>query len=411
MNKIAQDISGTVASPLTQWPSPSAEAPKAGVTSPRNSIAAFSDDLSREVYCILGMPIDAIEMPAVLRSIEINAATAAPFVISTPNLHFLVNCHRDSEFRDSLLMSNLCPADGMPIVWIARLLGIPIKHRVAGSDIFEALKAQRPKCPLKVFLFGSTESVAAAAARTLNANLAAMSCVGWTCPGFDSVDALSADHFIDKINSSNADFLVVALGAKKGQLWLERNCHRLRIPIRAHLGAAINFQAGTVARAPEIMQRLGLEWLWRIKEEPYLWRRYLYDGLALIRLMLTHIMPLTIRERSLRRRCQQEGHDLVIKQTDYDDRVILGLSGFAIASQVEQAISCFSDAMTMQKQIVIDFSQTQGVDTRFLGFLLMVKKALKDRGAGLELANVPRRIGRTLRLNGLGYLLPSADDL
>lgn len=192
-----------------------------------DSAAAISDDLLREVYCILGMPIDAIEMPAVTRRIEMAVGNAAPFVVSTPNLNFVVNSQNDPEFRESLLLSDLCPADGMPIIWIARLTGIPIKHRTAGSDIFEALKARpRPKRPLKVFLFGAKESVAAAAARALNAT-AGLSCVGWICPGWGNVDELSQQTFIDQINSSNADFLVATLGAVKGQLWLKRN-HRDR---------------------------------------------------------------------------------------------------------------------------------------------------------------------------------------
>ena len=236
------------------------------------SALAVPDDLSREVYCILGMPIDAIEMPAVMQSIEMAAANAAPFVISTPNINFLVNSQTDPEFRESLLLSDLCPADGMPIVWIARLMGIPIKNRIAGSDIFEALKVRtRPEGPLKVFLFGAKDSVVEAAAKTLNLTTG-LSCVGWICPGWGSVDELSQKEFIDKINSSNADFLVATLGAIKGQLWLQRNHHRLRIPLRSHLGATIHFQAGTVKRAPYTFQKLGLEWLWRIKEEPYLWK-------------------------------------------------------------------------------------------------------------------------------------------
>ena len=137
------------------------------------------------------MPIDAVEMPAVMQSIEMAAANAAPFVISTPNINFLVNSQNDPEFRESLLLSDLCPADGMPIVWIARLMGIPIKHRIAGSDIFEALKVRtHPDGPLKVFLFGDKENVAAAAAKTLNLTTG-LSCVGWICPGWGSVDELS----------------------------------------------------------------------------------------------------------------------------------------------------------------------------------------------------------------------------
>ena len=265
------------------------------------SAPAICDDLSREVYCILGVPIDAIEMPDALRQIEAAAATAEPFVLSTPNLNFLVNSQTDAEFRQTLLMSDLCPPDGAPIIWIARLLGIPITKRTAGSDIFDALKERpRPGKELTVFLFGATEQTAAAAARKLNDNATGLRCVGWTCPGFGSLDELSQDQFINQINASDADLLVVALGARKGQLWLRRNGHRLTIPVRTHLGAVINFQAGTVRRAPHVLRKLGLEWLWRIKEEPHLWRRYWHDGGVLLRLLFTRLLPLAISARRLR---------------------------------------------------------------------------------------------------------------
>jgi N-acetylglucosaminyldiphosphoundecaprenol N-acetyl-beta-D-mannosaminyltransferase len=374
-----------------------------------NSATATSDDLSREVYCILGMPIDAIEMPIVMQRIETGAENAAPFVLSTPNLNFLVNSQNDPEFRESLLLSDLCPADGMPIVWIARLTGIPIKCRIAGSDIFEALKTRRyPKRPLKVFLFGAKESVVAAAARTLNVT-AGLSCVGWICPGWGNVDELSQEIFIDQINSSNADFLVATLGAVKGQLWLKRNHRRLRIPIRSHLGATVHFQAGTVKRAPYTIRKLGLEWLWRIKEEPYLWSRYLYDGSVLFYLMLTRVLPLAIAGRSLRRRCERSEHNLVITETHGGgDSVTLRLSGFAILRHVDKAISCFRHALTRKKQIVIDFSETCAIDARFLGLLLMLRKQLKVRNVVPRFIGISRRLERTFRLNGLGYLLEEA---
>src|SRR5271165_7287446 len=85
---------------------------------------AVADDLSREVYCLLGCPIDAVRMPLVIRRIESAAAGSLPFFLSTPNLNFLVNSQLDPEFRESLLLSNLCTADGMSIVWSARLIGI-----------------------------------------------------------------------------------------------------------------------------------------------------------------------------------------------------------------------------------------------------------------------------------------------
>jgi hypothetical protein len=102
--------------------------------------AAAADDLARNVYCVLGVPIDALDMAAILRRIEAAAASRAPFLISTPNSNFLVHSRSDPEFRESVLDSDLSPADGMLVVWISRLVGIPIKKRMSGSDIFEALK-------------------------------------------------------------------------------------------------------------------------------------------------------------------------------------------------------------------------------------------------------------------------------
>ncbi len=413
--KVVQVTSNAVMDSITQGPSTRAETAGSGVASPGadhyvdwNSARAILDDLSREVYCILGMPIDAIEMPAVLHSIDAAATNESPFWISTPNLNWLVNTQQDSEFRESVLLSYLCLTDGMPIVWIARLIGLPILHRIAGSSILEALKARpRSERPLKVFLFGSTESVAAAAAKTLNANPAALTCVGWICPGFGTVQELSANDLIESINSSEAHFLVAALGAKKGQLWLQRNHGSLRIPIRAHLGATINFQAGVIKRAPRTLQKLGLEWVWRIKEEPHLWSRYWNDGLVLLRLMATRVLPLALEARMLRRQCERDAHDLIIKQAGEGNHITLGLSGFAIASHTSEAILCFREVMTTKKQITIDFSETCAIDARFFGLLLMLRKQLKAQGSTLELTGISRKMARAFRFHGLEHLLPS----
>ena len=178
--------------------------------------ATIYDDLCREVYCILGIPIDAIEMPGVLQRIDAAALTAAPYLISTPNLNFLVTSQTDPQFRDSLLLSDLCPPDGMPIIWIARLLGVPIKRRTAGSDMFEALKARTGlERPLKIFLFGGTEPIAAEVARRLNSTTSGLKCVGWLCPGFVDVDELSEDHFIDQINASQCRLFDGCLGCQE----------------------------------------------------------------------------------------------------------------------------------------------------------------------------------------------------
>jgi N-acetylglucosaminyldiphosphoundecaprenol N-acetyl-beta-D-mannosaminyltransferase len=363
------------------------------------------DDLTREVYGILGMPVDAIDMATVLRRIEAAAAGSAPFLISTANLNFLVTSRSDEEFKDSLLLSDLCTADGMPVVWIARLLGVPINERIAGSDIFEALKSAQNSPILKVFLFGGGEGAAAAACGKLNAEPCGMTCAGSYYPGFCTVDEMSTDAICNAINSSNADFLAAALGAKKGQAWLLRNHDRLRVPVRVHLGATINFQAGTLKRAPVRMRKWGLEWLWRIKEEPQLWRRYWDDAIVLLQLVLTHVIPLVILARWHRLRWGRKGQHMLIKRADDHKSVILSINGFATVQTVGNAVSCFQDAAAAAKHVVINFTDTRLIDARFLGLLLMLSKRLKRQRLQLKLTGVSPRIARIFRLNGFGFLL------
>jgi len=375
-----------------------------------SGFAGTRDDLSREVYCILGVPIDAVEISDVLDRIDAAAQASAPYLISTPNLHFLVNSGTDQEFRESLLESDLCPPDGMPIIWIARLLGLPIKGRTAGSDIFEALKSRSdgPR-PLRVFLFGGREPVAAEAARRLNAGLTGLSCVGWLCPGFGNVEALYQDHFFDQINASGADLFMAALGARNGQLWLHRNHSRLRIPVRAHLGATLNFVAGTVKRAPNIMRKAGMEWLWRIKEEPSLFRRYWHDGGVFLRLLATRVLPLAIRSRWLQMAAHLSRHDFVILSAQDGDQLTVELSGYATASRVPEAIKCFRKAVASRRRVVIDLSQARAIDTRFFGLLLMLRRELKKSGCALQFRGASRRLRRLFRLQAVEFLLSAGN--
>jgi N-acetylglucosaminyldiphosphoundecaprenol N-acetyl-beta-D-mannosaminyltransferase len=366
---------------------------------------ALPDDLSREVYCILGMPVDAIGMPAALRRIESAVAGRTPFLISTPNLNFLVNSHVDRDFRESLVLSDLCTADGMPIIWVAWLAGIPIGDRIAGSDIFDALKTEHSFAhPLKTFLFGGPEGVARAAARALNVQPRGLHCVGWLYPGFCSAEEMSRDDIIDNINSSGADFLVASLGAQKGQSWLRRNHHRLLIPVRAHLGASLNFQAGTVKRAPPIMRKFGLEWLWRIKEEPHLWRRYWNDGRVLLRLLFSHVLPFAFWMWWLRLKYERREEDLIITQAHDDRSVTLSLSGPANARHVDKAIHAFRNVIATKKRITLDFSHTRTIDARFLGLLLMLRKKLNNAGAAPTFVGLSPGLERIFRVNGLDFV-------
>jgi N-acetylglucosaminyldiphosphoundecaprenol N-acetyl-beta-D-mannosaminyltransferase len=369
-----------------------------------------SSDLDRNVYCVIGLPIDALDMPATLDRIEAAARSRTRCFISTVNLNFLVTSLSDGEFRASVLDSDLCPIDGVPLVWIARLIGIPVAERVSGSDIFDALKARDRKKPLGIFLFGGEEGVAEEAGSALNATRSGLTCVGSLNPGFGTVEQMSNKALIDKVNASQADFLAASLGARKGQLWLHRNLCNLTVPVRAHLGAVMNFQAGTVKRAPTWLRTRGLEWLWRIKEEPHLWRRYVYDGIVLMRLLLTRVLPLATLRRWQKLRSAWRPKDLLISTHEDHDSVIIRLRGHANQRNSAAAIACFRETLTKgTKHLVIDLTGTRVIDGRFFGLLLMVRKSLKGQGAKLDFTGLSPVIRREFWLNGVDFLLSDAN--
>jgi len=206
-------------------------------------------DLGRPVEALLGLPFDALSLDEAVAEVRRCARERRPCFLSTPNVNFAVAAQDDQAFRASVLHSDLSLADGMPIVWAARLLGSRLPERVSGSDLFARLQRE-PGEPLKVYFFGGPDGVAERAAAALDTRGGGLRCVGFDSPGFGSVEAMSGEERIARINGSGADFLVVSLGARKGQAWIERNRARLAPPVISHLGAVVNFVAGELRRSP-----------------------------------------------------------------------------------------------------------------------------------------------------------------
>jgi N-acetylglucosaminyldiphosphoundecaprenol N-acetyl-beta-D-mannosaminyltransferase len=368
------------------------------------TIVQIADDLDHEVHGFLGIPIDAIDLATILRRISNAAETRTRLLISTVNVNFLTTSLYDPEFRESLLSSDLCTADGMPVVWLSRLFGIPLKERVSGASIFFAIRNARTRSsPLSIFLFGGAAGVAAKAAATINAEPCGLACVGYLNPGFLPLDELSTASTIEAINASGADFLSASLGAVKGQAWLMRNKDNLNVPVLSHLGATINFQAGTIKRAPALLQKAGFEWIWRIKEEPHLWRRYFNDFCVLLRLVLTSALPIWIYS------CLNVGKyassKLDIERTEDADTVTLTLNGAATASTVKSTTPQFRAAIASGKNLVVDLAGISFADTRFIGLLLMLRKALARAQSRLVIASPSKPIRRLLKFHKFDFLL------
>ncbi len=241
--------------------------------------------LSEPTYWLLGLPFDAIGMEEAVRRIREAAQARRRLIVITPNVNFVSMAAGDAAFRDSLLDSQLSLVDGMPLVWLGRRNGIPFPERVAGSSLLLRLATDSVTRPLRVHFFGGEPGVAERAAARLAQLGGGLVDAGWTDPGFGSIESMSSAQYVERINGSGADLLVLALGAKKGHEWIARNRDRVTVPVISHLGATVNFIAGTVERAPAWVQDSGLEWIWRILQEPKLLRRYWTDGLMFLQML------------------------------------------------------------------------------------------------------------------------------
>ncbi len=353
-------------------------------------------DFQRPVYLLLGLPFDAIDMATAVDQVATAARSGRRFLLSTPNLNWLITCQRDEAFRNSVLQSELSLPDGMPVVWLARLLGLPLRQRVPGSDLFQRLRAK----PISVHFFGGPPGFAGQACENLNRSGDPMRCKGHLSPGFGGVEEMSDPATLIAINASGADFLVVALGARKGQAWILRNLDRLRIPVVSHLGAVVNFVAGSVARAPGLVGKLGLEWLWRIKEEPGLWRRYWGDGIGFLSYLLRHGLPALI----LSRRAPSRGGELEIS-AETQGRLDLRLSGFWGEAGLKPLREALADLNGRPRAVRLDLGGVSHLDSAALGLLALLRGHQLKHQQPLSFVGPSPTLRRRLAHFGACYLL------
>jgi N-acetylglucosaminyldiphosphoundecaprenol N-acetyl-beta-D-mannosaminyltransferase len=357
----------------------------------------------RRVYCLLGLPIDGITADEAVTRIAQAVKSRAKYVWSTPNLNNLVASQNDPDFREMLLRSDLLTADGMPLVILSRMLSIPITERVAGSSIFERLM-HGAASSIRVYFFGGTNGVVERACSRLSVISNSMRCVGYRAPGFGPVEDMCVDEFIAAINAAKPDLLVLAVGTQRGHEWIRRSIDRLSVPVVAHLGSVINFVAGTVRRAPYWLQRTGLEWLWRIIEEPRLWRRYLLDFAALLRLCITRVLPAIIHQ------IITAPSELHVNQAQFSVKChgsnwVFQLEGALVERNLQCIRDAFANAVSERADLVLDFARVSYIDSAAIGLIMIARGHQARRGRSLRIVSVTPGVRRILRLHCADYLL------
>lgn len=348
-------------------------------------------------HLLMGLPFDFVSIAESANLIEQAVLLKKRCFLSTPNINFTITANEDDAFYQSVAVSDLSVIDGMPLVWLAKMMRLPVKERVAGSDLFQFLSEKKREQPIKVFFFGGERGIAEKAHKQLNIDSEGMVSVGFYDPGFMSIEEMSQDNIIQKINDAEPDFLLVALGAKKGQAWIMNNMAKLDAPVISHLGAVINFVAGSVVRAPEKWRKSGLEWLWRIKQEPNLWKRYVKDGWSLSRLLLTKQLPYYFVDKKYKRGVSQD--NAVNWQPN---TYTLFLAGYFHANNLEKVDALISTmVLATHSQLKIDLSGVSYIDSAFMARLLTLQGKLNLAGCDLIVLNPEQKIKRLMSLAGV----------
>lgn len=248
----------------------------------------------RQTSCVelFGVPVEAITMEKVLAQVHDAIKTRSKLHIGVVNAAKIVNMQRDSFLQRDVLLSDIILADGMSVVWASRLVGRPLPERVAGIDLMVRMLEDGNRHGYRIYCLGASQEVLERVAGRIGREYPNVKLVG-RHNGYFSEDA--EEQIAGEIAASKPDIILVAMTSPKKEKFLARWSESMGVPVCHGVGGSFDVMAGKVQRAPEIYQRLGLEWFYRFKQEPRrLWRRYLVTNM----LFLGMLLPATFKSRA-----------------------------------------------------------------------------------------------------------------
>ncbi len=223
------------------------------------------------------VPIDSVTFAEAIDAIDALVASGQGGTVFTPNVDHVVQAEENERFRDAYAAAALSLVDGMPVLWASRLMGSPLPEKVSGSDLVVPLLERAAKRGWRVFFLGGLPGAAEEARDLLVARIPGLQIVGIDSPMIN-VDGATSSHdaVVTVLREARPDLVLVALGAPKQELFSHAIAERMRPAVLVGVGGTLDFIAGKVRRAPPWMSASGLEWLYRLAQEPRrMWRRYL----------------------------------------------------------------------------------------------------------------------------------------
>lgn len=239
----------------------------------------------------MSIKIDNITMEQAMDEIVFMAKNGKNQLVVSPNVDNMVRLEEDQEFRKIYDKADLVLTDGQPIIWFSKFFGEKIKEKISGSDLSIKLCGKAAENNLSIFLLGAAEGVGEAAAKRMKETYKGLEIAGIYSPkmGFEN-DPQELDKIVNLINEADPDLLYLGLGSPKQEKFFISCKDRLNVPVALALGASIDFMAGEKRRAPVWMSNVGLEWLYRLCQEPKrLFKRYLVDDMRFFKYVFRYM--------------------------------------------------------------------------------------------------------------------------
>jgi N-acetylglucosaminyldiphosphoundecaprenol N-acetyl-beta-D-mannosaminyltransferase len=349
---------------------------------------------SCNTVAVLGVPFHNLTMEEAVALLEEHIREGSFHQVATANVDFLRNAMRDERLRAALCSCDVVIPDGMPVVWMSKLLGTPLKERVTGVDLVERLADVSARRGYGIFLLGASETHSQRAARVLRHRFPELRIVGRYSPEPQPLEKMNHEEILRRIEEARPDILLVAFGNPKQEQWLAMHRDRLKVPVCIGVGGTLDFLSGSMPRAPRWMQTTGMEWLYRALREPRrLAVRYLSDALCLLRHLPVYLAASASQPRS------SASSAIVVHQVGNTKLIspIGDLTGPALAEFNTFSLDAYKGGMN----IVLDLTRTGHMSPESLGSLIYLESRMRRRREQLWLAGMPAHLSRILRAGQL----------
>ncbi|MBN8418568.1 MAG: WecB/TagA/CpsF family glycosyltransferase [Verrucomicrobia bacterium] len=360
---------------------------------------------------MLGVPFDNVTTDQALQAISGMIASRKPHYIATANVDFTALAMYDEDLRRILLDAHLVVCDGMPLVWAARWLGNALPERVAASDLLPKLLAVAEEKNWSVYFLGGKKEVADKAVEVVKEVHPRLKIAGVMSPPFKPLHEMDHAAICADIHTTSPDLLLVSFGCPEEEKWIAMNYQRAGAPVTMGVGATIDFLAGRMQRAPRRMQMIGLEWLYRLLQEPRrLFKRYATDFVVF---GLTILKQGWLTQRNKHTTSAAPLSPVPVKASDIQ---LSSVPELFCPERLDAAEVRVIDHIWMnclegpEEGIIIDCGGAQFIDSTGLGLLMRMQKRCRQSGKHLVLACVSPAVLKLLQMTRLNSIFSQATN-